>query len=122
MYREAEKRGQMERLDPAVRFACELLKDKNGGRPPKAKGGRPTDEHRRFLIAVTVQGLIEADPKKRGSVERALQKTSERLGVSYDHVRDIHYDRNPEWRRAVALELARREAEADILKSASDEG
>jgi hypothetical protein len=112
MYRQAEKRNQMDQLDPLVRLACDLLKDQNRGRLPKAKGGRPPDERRRLLIAVTVQELIKADPKKRGAVERALQKTSECLGANYDYVRDIHYDRNPEWRRAVALELARRAAEA----------
>jgi hypothetical protein len=113
MYRSARKSGKLDRLDPRVRNFCELLKDRNQGRLPKPKGGRPTAEHRRLSMAIEVKTAIGARGKKRGSVEQALREVSERFGVSYDHLRDIHYDRDPEWRSTVKAELSRRKFEAE---------
>jgi hypothetical protein len=58
-----------------------------------------------------VEEAIEVHGGKRGSVEVALLEVAKRDGVSYDHVRDIHYDRDPEWRRIVAVELDRRKVD-----------
>jgi hypothetical protein len=114
MYRDAQKRGATARLDVRVRNFCEGLKSRNRGRLPKSKGGRPTGEHRRLLLAIKVHEAIEARGNRRGSVESALSEVASRLGVSYDHLRDIHYDRDPKWRRAVKAELARRKYEAAV--------
>jgi hypothetical protein len=110
--RDAEKRGTFDQLDPMLRLYCRMQKERNAGVLPKPKGGRPTSEHHRLLIAVHVHEAIEARGGTRGSVELALREVAQRYGAAYDHVRDIYYDRDPEWRRAVAAELARRRYEA----------
>jgi hypothetical protein len=61
---------------------------------------------------VHVQEAIEARGRKRGSVEEALREVAERDGVSYDHVKDIYNDPDPDWRYTVAVELSRRRYEA----------
>jgi hypothetical protein len=106
MYR-ARERGDLPTLDFQVRNCCEQWIAQNGGRiPPPLNTGRPPDKHRRLLIAVHVKEAIGASGGKWGSVEAALQKVAGRERLSYDQVRDIHYDPDPEWRRAVAIELS----------------
>jgi hypothetical protein len=98
-------------IDFRVRLFCENWIAKNGGRLPQPLNtGRPPNEHHRLLIAVHVEEAIEAHGGKRGSVESALREVAERDRVSYDHVRDVYYDRDPEWRNIVAVELACRKA------------
>jgi hypothetical protein len=82
------------------------LMERNHGRLPDPKGGRPTDEHRRLLIAAHVREAIASHSGKWGSVELALKQVAKDDGVSYEYVREIHYDRDPEWRRVVDVELA----------------
>jgi hypothetical protein len=106
---EVAERKQTGQLDPRVRIFCEQLKDHNHGRLPRPKGGRPTAEHRRLLIAVRLHEAIEARGRKRGAVKEALSEVAECYGLSYDHVWDIYRDRDPEWLDTVAVELARRE-------------
>jgi hypothetical protein len=103
MYREAEKRRGIDRLDFDVRMFCEQLKREQGCLP-KLKGGRPTAEHRRLLTRVRVEEAIKRRGEKRGSVKAAIEEVAERYGVSYDHVSDIYKDRDPDF-RAVAVEL-----------------
>jgi hypothetical protein len=98
-------------FDPRIRIFCEDLKAHNGGRVPRPKGGRPPNENKRLRIAASVREAIEAGGKRRGSVDAALEKAADRFHVSYDTVRDIYYDRDPEWRRIVGVELARRKFE-----------
>jgi hypothetical protein len=106
MYRRAEKRGQISQLNFRVRLFCKRLMERNHGRLPDPKGGRPTDEHRRLLIAVHVREAISSRGGKRGAVKQALDQVAEDDGVSYEYVREIHYDRDPEWQRGVDVELA----------------
>jgi hypothetical protein len=113
MYNDAEKAGRIQELDFDVRMFCEDLKKRNRGRLPKPKGGRPTAEHRRLLIAVHVEEEIEARGRKWGSVEEALKEVAKRDGAAERYVRNIYNDREPEWRRAVAVELAWRKHEAN---------
>ena len=108
MYRDAAKRGALARLDPRVAIFCERLKDRNAGRLPRPKGGRPTDPHRRLLIEMTVIEAIEAEGRKRGAVERAMRQAAERFGIKYRRVREIHYDRDPDWKRDVRVSWALR--------------
>jgi predicted HTH domain antitoxin len=107
--RDAKKLRQLSQLDRAsVRIFSELLKDRNRGQLPKAKGGRPTGEHKRLLIAVHVHEVkkaIEGTGTKRGSLKAALYEVAKRDGVSHDHVSDIYKDRDPDFRRDVAVEL-----------------
>jgi hypothetical protein len=113
VYREW-KRGTLPPLDFRVRFFCEQWIAENDGRlPSPLNTGRPADEHHRLLIAVHVKEAIEARGGKRGSVEAALREVAERHRLSYDQVRDIHYDRDPEWRHVVAVELVRRKLEVE---------
>jgi hypothetical protein len=125
MYREAEERGALGQLDPRIRNCIEGEKARNGGRLPKPKGGKPLGhrDNKRFLLAVQVQEAIEARGEKRGSVAEALEEVAEREGRNEegpsdrdlnDRLREIHYDRDPEWRRDVKLELARRKWEATL--------
>jgi hypothetical protein len=108
IYRDAERCGAVCRLDIRVRSFCEAVMARNRGRLPTPKGGRPADQHRRLLLAVKIHEEIRARGKKWGSVESALNDVAARLGVSYDHLRDIYYDPDPEWRAAVEVELAHR--------------
>lgn len=102
MYREAEKSELLDKLDFRVPMFYEELKQRNRGRLPKAKGGRPTTEHRSLLFAVRVQEAIERRGGKWGAVEAALKEVSDRYGISSHHLKDIYKDRD---RRAVAVEL-----------------
>jgi len=121
MYRDAEKRRRMGGLDPLVRLFCEELKKRNHGRLPKPKGGRPANQNRRLFIAVSVREAIEELGRKRGSVDRAIRAVADRerkaakaRGVRllrddyYQYVKEIHYDydRDPELRRLVTVEIA----------------
>jgi hypothetical protein len=112
MYRNAEKRGALARLDIRVRNFCEDLKVSNSGHLPKPKGGAPIGKrHPRLLLAVKVREEIEARGKKRVT-ESVLRDMAEKMDVSYDYLKRIHYDRDPQWKRAVKVELARRKYEA----------
>ena len=112
LYRDAGKRGKLEQFDFRARMFCENLKGRSGGRLPKVRGGRPIEEHRRLLIAVRIQEAIEILGKdKRGSVARALRAVARLVGkhnVSYEAVRKIYEDRDPEWLPAIKTELAAR--------------
>jgi len=112
IYRDARKRGVLNKLDFRLRLFCERLMAQDDDRlPPPLNTGRPSDEHRRLLIALHVKEAIEARGSRRGSVEAAVREVAARDGLSYDQVRDIYYDRDPEWRHVVAVEFARRKAE-----------
>jgi hypothetical protein len=114
MYLDAEKRRELDRLDFRVRIFCKLRMDRNDGRLPKPKGGRPTKEPDRFLISIEVLETIERlGVENRGSVEAALEEVRKKHCTTYRNVRNIYYDSDPDWRRAVLLELARRDPEPD---------
>jgi hypothetical protein len=106
MYRSAEKRDQTDLLDFDVWLLCKLLKDRNEDEPT---GGRPTKEDDRLLIATDMLKAIELrGVEKRGSVEAAFDDVAQLYKIAYRYVRNIYYDPDPSWRRAVLLELAMR--------------
>ena len=105
------KRAQ---LDPSARLRCQMIVDANGGQFPKSKGGRPADEHRRPLIHVAVIEKLESATPNHGAVARALNAVAEEEGCSYALVRNIFYDRDPEWVKTVRAELARRRYEKNV--------
>jgi hypothetical protein len=47
-------------------------------------------------------------------VARALNAVAEEKGCSYALVRNIYYDKNPEWVMTVRAEIARRRYEEDV--------
>jgi hypothetical protein len=119
MHRNAEKRDALSQLDPRIRNFVEDLKARNRRphrkRLPKPKGGRPFGNRvKRLKHAIKIHEAIEARGKKRGSVEAALNEVADCLGVSYEYLREIHYDRDPEWRRDVRAELGRMKWEATV--------
>ncbi len=106
LYRDAEKRNCTDTLPLEVRWFVEAEKARNNGVLPTSRGGRPTKEHERLLIAIHVRKAIAALGKRRGRVELALHEIADRFGLCYAHVRDIHYDRDRDWRRLVRAEMA----------------
>jgi hypothetical protein len=109
MYRNAEKRGELDRIDPRVWLFCKAQMDRLGGHLPQAKGGAPRKENDRFLIAMDMLKTIERrGVEGRGSVEAALQEVAQRHHRAERYVRNIYYDPDPCWRREVLLELAMR--------------
>jgi hypothetical protein len=109
LYRDAEKRGELEQLDFSVRMFCENLKRRNDDRLPSVRGGRPPEEHRRLLVAVRVREAIEIlGEDKRGSVAKALRAVARLEKCTSEAVRKIHEDRDPDWKLAVKVELAAR--------------
>jgi hypothetical protein len=121
MYRDAKKRGNLDRLDIRVRNCIERRKASNRIRRrrllPKPKGGKPFDARvKRLLLAVDVREAIEAHGKKRGRVGSALSEVADRRGVSSNYLREIHYDSDPEWQRDVKAELARRKCGGGVIR------
>jgi hypothetical protein len=62
-------------------------------------------------VPETIGRLSRARRRERGNVDRALREVAERVQAKrkhdrdyYEYVRDIHYDPDPDWRRAVAVE------------------
>jgi hypothetical protein len=107
LYLHAEKNGYLARLDLGIRNFVEELKARNQGSLPEPKGGRPFGERvKRLKLAIKAQEAIEAHGKKRGSVEAALLEAADREGVTYNYLKEIHYDPDPEWRLAVKAERA----------------
>lgn len=119
IYRAAEKRGDLARLDVRVRNFYEDLRA--SGHLPTSKGGSPKGKrHRRLLLAIKVHEAIAAHGKKRRNVESALREVADCLGdVSYNYLKEIYYDRDPKWRRDVEVELDRRKCEVAVTKSSA---
>jgi hypothetical protein len=117
IFNDHEMRGQLKRLDPRVRLFREQLRTHGSGKLPKRKGGRPSDPQQQLLIAVAVREAITAHGRQRGSVAKAIRETFECYGKCFgihriETIKDIHYNREPEWQRTVDAELARRRYEA----------
>jgi hypothetical protein len=66
------------------------------------------------LLAVQVREAIEALEArgKKRVTEAALRNVAKQMGIGYDYLKRIHYDRDPEWRSAVKAELAHRKLKA----------
>jgi hypothetical protein len=114
IYRDHEARGKLSELDPRVQMVCEDLKRKNGGKLPRRKGGRPADLHRRLLIAIGVRESVESRTGTQKAVEQALAEVATKFNITPRTVRDIYYDRKPEWRKLLCAEIARRRYENSV--------
>jgi hypothetical protein len=115
-------RGLLKQLNPRVFLFCEQLRTRASGKLPKRKGGRPSDPHQQLLIAVAVREAIASHGGQRGSVAKAIRETFERYGKRFgihriETIKDIHHNPDPEWKRTVDAELARRRYEAGCRPS-----
>ena len=109
MYVEAWKAGALSELDSRVKQFCEELADRNGGKLPTRKGGRPLDEDRRLQLWLKVHDAVEAGV----GVVKAMEQVAEKAPCSYEAVRAIFYNDSPEWAHLTkaTLALARLEKE-----------
>jgi len=109
-YSEAETDGRLAELDPRIRALCEEWMAENGGLLPRRKGGAPRDEHFRMMLHMAVRHRIATGTSR--TADHALHTVAEQAGRSYELVRAIFYDPDPEWQRAAAAEWARLNYEA----------
>jgi hypothetical protein len=116
IYHDAEKHGELHRLDPRIRNFCERYKA-NHGHLPRSEGGRPPDRDRRLLIAVAIHDEVKALGPER-NIESALWEVTIRMGGSYDYVKEIFYDRDPELLEAIEIERAHRKHFEAVANSA----
>lgn len=118
IYRDPKELRKLNRVDRArVRIFLELLKDQDRKRRlpkvKKAKGGRPTDEHRGVLIAAHAREAVLELGEKHGNKTKAFNKVAKRGRASYDYVKELYYrafgeDHDPDFREAVDLALSDR--------------
>jgi hypothetical protein len=117
LYREAKRACALDKLSLDIRFFAEDLIRANGGKLPKVTlpPGAPRKFGQRLLIALAVQEELSRLGPKRGMVTMAIKAVAERYGRSMQHVRDIFYNRHPDWQEALSLEIAVRQVlrEAD---------
>jgi hypothetical protein len=108
LYREAERRNGLSELDISVRFFCQDLKARNGGKLPNPKGGRPAEEDRYLRIAFYITEKAEVRGGGHGSVEGALKDAAEHFNLDYKTVRDIYYETRAaeDWPSVVKAERA----------------
>jgi hypothetical protein len=106
IFRDHEKQDRLDELPAEVQIRCKKWKQQNGGRLPRRKGGRPTDEQKKIWIAVSVAEALRAQTGKRKSVTQAVRHVHETLifngkrrTVPVPTIRDYYYDPDSEWRR-----------------------
>jgi len=87
------------------------------GKFPVRKGGRPRDDHRRLLIAVKMAGLVDGGATVHKAIKLVRQWQFGK-SIAPATVKDIHFDKDPEWQRLVRVELARRAYEASVEEDA----
>jgi hypothetical protein len=125
VWHDAKTRGQLGQLPTDIRFFVERLIRENDGKRPRLRIGRPRDPRhslRRILICLKLQEELTArkpPPRKLQDTLKDIAKnlniTSEETGgvtiraVSYQEVREIYYDRSPEFQDAVKGTVAMRE-------------
>jgi hypothetical protein len=108
IYCDRQEQGRLDELDRQVLSFCEQLKSRNGGKLPRRIGGRPENSHRRILIAISVMDAINQKGGARGAVEQAFKEVAVKFDITPRSVRDIYYDRDPEWMDDLNAEIARR--------------
>ena len=109
LYRRAKAVGKLRQLDPQVRQFCENIIMRDPARTAaagRARTGAPDQSDRRMKIAVAVALEIEARGGRHGCVEAALKAVASRFKREYAAVRKIHYETDPDWRRALKASIA----------------
>jgi hypothetical protein len=115
LYRRANAAGKLRQLDVQVRHFCEKVIKCDKARAEaagKARTGAPDQSDCRMKIAVAVALEIEARDGQHGCVEAALKAVAVRFKREYAAVRKIHYETDPDWRRALKASIAMRKLEA----------
>jgi hypothetical protein len=91
---------------------------------PKRNGGRPKESPARLRLAVAIWEAIETNRKKpeneREKASSVLEKVAHRLHKKLSYVREVYYDRDPEWRPAVEAELFFNKENAEIETSRAE--
>jgi hypothetical protein len=91
---------------------------------PKPNGGRPKESPARLRLAVAIWEAFETNRKKpkseREKASSVLEKVAHRLHKKLSYVREVYYDRDPEWRRAVEAELFVSQENAEIEASRAE--
>jgi hypothetical protein len=100
LYLLAEEDGTLSSLDVRARRFCERLKARNGGVLPALKGGPRRDEHFKLTLYLGVRERLEAGAS---SVDEAIRAVAFEAGRSYQSVRAVWYDRDPEWLRTTDI-------------------
>jgi hypothetical protein len=111
LYREARRAHALDKLRIDARFFVENLIRQNGGKLPKLRlpPGRPPNRQKMLIIHLAVLEELEALGPGRGRKTKAIEAVAQRFGRAPQVVRDIFYNRHPEWRETVTLELALRQ-------------
>jgi hypothetical protein len=105
LYREAKRAGALDKLRVDARFFVERLIHMNGGRLPKLRlpPGRPRDRlSKRLVVHLAVLKELDALGPRHGNKTKAIEAVARRHGRSPQDVRDIFYNRHPEWRETQA--------------------
>jgi hypothetical protein len=95
-----------------ARFFVERLIRMNGGKLPKLRlpPGRPRDRRNKALVVyLAVLKELDALGPGHGNKTKAIEAVARCYRKSPEDVRDIFYNRHPEWRETVRLELALRQ-------------
>ncbi len=111
-YVEAEAASQLDELPRSIRELVEDWRRENGGELPRRKGGAPADPHWRMSIHLAAKQAVDSGVHEGRGAIASLEALADEACLSYESVRGVYYDKDPEWRRAVKAEIARRECEA----------
>jgi hypothetical protein len=119
LYSGARKAGSLATLDYRVHLFCERLKKQNRGKlpgpknktllPRRRRGPQPSRSFKKMEIYLAVHDEIVERGGKRGEITNAIKAVAGRFYRSYELVRSIYYDRDPEWLLTVAATLELRE-------------
>jgi len=111
LYREAKRAHALNKLSFDARFFVEDLIRANGGRLPKLRlpPGRPRKRHEMMVVHLAVLEELDALGPGHGNKTNAIEAVARRYHRRSQDVRDIFYNRHPEWSEAVRLSIALRQ-------------
>jgi len=123
LYRIARKARQLDQLPFDVRFFVEDLIRANGGKLPELRlpPGRPRSWHKMMVIHLAVLEELEALGPGHGNKMKAIKAVAQRFNKRWEDVRDIFYNRHPDWSEAVRLSIALRHAGQEITREKLEE-
>jgi hypothetical protein len=110
LYQEAKRAHALDKLSLDIRFFIEDLIRANGGKLPKLRlpPGRPRNPHKMMLVHLAVLEELDALGLGHGNITKAIETVARRVHRRAQDVRDIFYNRHPEWQEAVRVSIALR--------------